>query len=75
MVRVSIEVSSGAARFGVKVQASSIQRAVRLVKGLHPASDVRVVFPIEPEAFFVVDALAKEGLIDRGVPPKEELAA
>jgi hypothetical protein len=77
MVRVSIEVRSGAAHFRVGVQASSIQRAVSLVKGLHSASDVRVVFPIDPEAFFVEDAYAKEGLIERGKlhEEQEELAA
>ena len=74
MVRVSIEVRSGAARFRVGIQASSIQRAVSLVKGLHPAGDVRVVFPIEPEAFFVRDALAREGLIE-GNKSQEGLAA
>jgi hypothetical protein len=77
MVRVSIEVRSGAARFRVGVQASSIQRAVSLVKGLHSASDVRVIFPIDAEAFFVEGILAKEGLIERGKPheEQEELAA
>jgi hypothetical protein len=74
VVRVSIEVCSGAARFRVGIQASSIQRAVSLVKGLYSASDVRVLFPIDPEAFFVEDAFAKEGLIERGMP-QEELAA
>jgi hypothetical protein len=66
VVRVSIEVRSGAAHFRVKVQASSIQRAASLVRGLHPASDVRVVFPIDPEGFFLEDALAQEGLIETG---------
>jgi hypothetical protein len=66
MVGVSVEVRSAAARFRVRVQASSIQGAVRLVKSLHSASDVRVVFPIDPEAFFVEDALAQEGLIEGG---------
>jgi hypothetical protein len=66
VVRVSTEVRSGAARFKVKVQASSIQRAASLVGGFHPASDVRVVFPIDPEGFFVEDALAQEGLIETG---------
>jgi len=33
---------------------------------VHSASDVRVVFPIDPEAFFVEDALAQEGLIEGG---------
>jgi hypothetical protein len=55
MVRVSIEVRSGAARFDVAVQAESIQRALRIVGAHHPGSDVRVRFPIDPEAFFVKD--------------------
>ena len=55
MVRVSMEVRSGAARFRVGIQASSIQGAVSLAKGLYSASDVRVIFPIDPEGFFVED--------------------
>jgi hypothetical protein len=74
VVRVSIEVRSGAAHFRVGIQASSIQRAVSLAKGLYSATDVRVIFPIDPEGFFVKDAFAKEGLIERGIP-QEELAA
>ena len=66
MVKVSIEVCYGAARFRVGVQASSIQRAVGLVKDSYSADDVRVVFPIDPEGFFAVDALAQEGLIETG---------
>lgn len=76
MVRVSVEVRSGVARFRVVVQASNIQRAVSLVKGLYSASDVRVLFPIDPERFFVKEAFAKEGLIERGKTQEEkELAA
>jgi hypothetical protein len=74
VVRVSIEVRGGAARFRVGVQASSIQRAVSLVEGFYSASDVRVGFPIDPEGFFVEDAFAREGLIERG-KPQEDLAA
>ncbi len=72
MVRVLIEVRSGTARFRVGVQASSLQRAISLVKGCYSASDVKVVFPIDPEGFFVEDALAAEGLIERGKPQEEE---
>ena len=77
MVRVSIEVRSKAARFRVGIQASSIQRALSLVQSLYSPSDVRVIFPIDPENFFVEDVLAKEGLIEGGKPQKEhdELAA
>jgi hypothetical protein len=72
VVRVSIEVRSGAARFRVGVQASSIQRAVNVVKGLYSASDVRVIFPIDPEGFFIEDPFAKEGIVRRGIPQEEK---
>jgi hypothetical protein len=52
MVKVSVEVSEGAARFTVGVQADSIDRAVSIIKERYPGRDVRVVFPIEPEGFF-----------------------
>jgi hypothetical protein len=61
VVKVSVEVRNGAARFRVGVQASSIQSALNLVKGLYSASDVKVVFPIDPESFFVADPVALEG--------------
>jgi hypothetical protein len=75
MVKVSMEVRRGAARFRVGVQASSIQRAVDFVKGFYSASAVKVVFPIDPEGFFVEDALAKEGLVEGAKPLEEELVA
>jgi hypothetical protein len=72
VVRVSVEVRCRAARFRVGVQASSIQRAVDLVKGFYSASDAKVVFPIDAEGFFVGEALAAEGLIEGGKPQEEE---
>lgn len=45
MVKVSIEVRSGVARFDVAVRAESIRRAVELVGGRYPGRDVRVKFP------------------------------
>jgi hypothetical protein len=53
MIKVSMEVREGAALFRVAVQAESISRAVSIVKGRHPGRDVRVVFPIDPEGFFL----------------------
>jgi hypothetical protein len=73
MVKVAVEVRSGTARFRVGVQASSIQRAASLVRSLHPASDVNVVFPIDPMSFFVNDPAAQTGLIEHGQP--EPIAA
>jgi hypothetical protein len=52
MIKVSVEVREGAARFRVAVQAESINQAVSIVKGEHPDRDVRVVFPIDPERYF-----------------------
>jgi hypothetical protein len=75
VVRVSIEVRSGATLFRVGVQASSIQGAVSLVKGSYSATDVQVIFPIDPEGFFVEDAFAKEGPVERGVPQEEQSVA
>jgi hypothetical protein len=77
MVRVAIEVRSGVARFRVGIQASSIQRVVSLAQRVYSASDVGVIFPIDPEGFFVEDVLAEEGLIEGSKPQKEqdELAA
>jgi hypothetical protein len=75
VVKVSMEVRSGAARYRVGLQASSIRRAVSLVTGLYSASDVRVVFPSDPERFFVEDALAKEELIESRQAEDGELAA
>jgi hypothetical protein len=55
MIRVVIEVTNGAARFDVAVQAEDIQQSVSLVAARYPASVVGVKFPIEPERFFVKD--------------------
>jgi hypothetical protein len=72
-----MEVRSGTARFKVGIQASSILSAVSFVQSLYSSSDVRVIFPIDPECFFVKDALATEGLIEGGKPQKgqDELVA
>jgi hypothetical protein len=59
----------------VGVQARSIEGAVNLVEGFYPANDVKVVFPIDPEGYFVEDTLDAEGLIERDKPQEEEQVA
>jgi hypothetical protein len=54
MIRVSVEICNGASRFRAGVWAESIERALSLVKARYPSGEAKVVFPIEPEAFFVV---------------------
>lgn len=55
MVKVSIEVVDGSARFEVAVCAQSIERALSLVAARYPRGQGRVTFPIEPEGFFIKD--------------------
>ncbi len=59
MVKVSIEVRKGAARFWVAVQAESIQRAMGIIEGRFPGGDCRMKFPIDPESFFADTAPAE----------------
>jgi hypothetical protein len=58
MIRISVEVSSGAARFRVMVQAESIERALEIVARQNPGKACEVTFPIDPETFFVEDSVA-----------------
>ena len=55
MVRISVEVTSGAASFRVSVRAESIERALEIVRSQNPGREVCVVFPIDPEIFFAGD--------------------
>ena len=65
MIRISVQVNSGTARFRVMVQAESIERALEIVGRKNPDKECEVAFPIDPETFFV------EG----SVTPVEQLAA
>ena len=59
MVKISIEVRSGAARFDVAVQAENIQRAVSLVQERYSKGSVKVKFPVESGSFLVEDRPAR----------------
>ncbi len=66
MVRISVEVSSGAARFRVSVQAQSIERALEIVQKQNPGKGCEVRFPIDTESFFVeADSVAKVGAVGK----------
>ena len=67
MIRISVEVSRGAAQYRVAVQAESIKRALEIVKSQNPSCAAKVVFPIEPEEFFVRDATVTTESLDREV--------
>lgn len=70
MIRITVDIDSGTARYRVAVQAESIRRALELVERMNPGSKFGVTFPIDPEAFFVNDPAAKAGPVER-----EKLAA
>jgi len=55
MIKVSVEVREGDGPCRMTVLAESITRAISIIQGRHPGRDVRVVFPIDPEDFFVGD--------------------
>ncbi len=66
MVRISVEVSSGTARFRVSVQAQSIERALEIAQRQNPGKDCEVRFPIDAELFFVEgDSVAKAGAVGK----------
>jgi hypothetical protein len=57
MIRVGIEVDRGAApSTTLFVRAGSIQRALEVAGGRHPDCALDVVFPLDPDTFFVPDA-------------------
>jgi hypothetical protein len=75
MVKVSVEVRNGAARFGVAVQADSIRRAVSLVGERYPGRDVRVKSPTNPEGFFVGDRVALTRIAEEFEQPTKQMVA
>ena len=62
LVKVSVEVRSGTARFRVGVWAQSMRKAIGLVGAKYPQGEVRLVLPIKPEGFFVRGPVASAAI-------------
>jgi hypothetical protein len=58
MLQVSFNVRDGATSIRVSVRPATLQRAERLVESRYPSSNAKMVFPIEPESFFVENSAA-----------------
>lgn len=58
MIKIMVEVKTRSERFSVAVSADSICQALALVDKFYPASRARIVFPIDPEMFFIGDPLS-----------------
>ncbi len=65
MVRITVEVGRGAVRYRVAVQAESIRRALEIAEGVNPGREIKVMFPIDPESFFVEESAAVAGQIEQ----------
>ena len=59
MIRVTVEIREGALTYRARVTAPSIERALRIFGGGKPGRGVRLVFPIDPDAFFVTAAASR----------------
>jgi hypothetical protein len=70
VIRVSLEVRNGGTRFTLEVQAENIKQAVNLAITRHPGCAARVLFPIDPEAFFAGEDDSASGtiLLEAGEP-------
>ena len=53
MICVTVEVREGAVTRRVRITAPSIERALRIAVDRKPARRVRLLFPIDPEDFFL----------------------
>ena len=65
MIRISIEARSGTARFKVSVQAESIEGALEMAKRYNSGKECKVVFPIDPEGYFLEDDLSRDGVVGK----------
>ena len=53
MISVTVEIRKSALTYRVRVTARSIERALKIAGDGKPGRRIRLVFPIDPEAFFV----------------------
>lgn len=60
MIRVAVEIREGALTHRTRVTAPSIERALKIAGGGKPGRRVSLVFPIEPEAFFVTEGSSRK---------------
>jgi hypothetical protein len=60
MISVTVEIRDGALTHRTRVTAPSIERALKIAGRGKPGRRVRIVFPIDPEAFFVTADLVRK---------------
>ena len=55
MIHVTVEIRESALTDRTQVTAPSIEQALKIAGGGKPGRSVRLLFPIDPEAFFVTE--------------------
>jgi hypothetical protein len=68
MIKVSVDVGSAGLR--LVVLAESIRRALLLVEDRYPGAEASVVFPLDPDEFFVGRPATAAGIEELGIPEK-----
>ena len=56
MIRVTVEISEGPLTQRAQITAPSIKQALKLAGEGKPGRRVRLLFPIDPEAFFATES-------------------
>jgi hypothetical protein len=59
MIRVTVEIREGALTYRVRVTGPSIERALEITGEGKPGRRVRLLFPIDPEAYFVPEGIGR----------------
>jgi hypothetical protein len=59
MIRVTVEINEGALTYRVRVTAPSIERALEITGEGKPGRRVRLLFPMDPEAYFVPEDIGR----------------
>src|SRR5215210_457394 len=72
VIRVSVEVCSGATRFRATVCAEGIEQALSVVSAHYPSAEATVLFPIDPEVFFAKGSALVPSVV---LPETQELEA
>ena len=64
MRRISVEVSSGTARFRVSIQAKTIERALQIAHKQNSGKQYKVIFPMASEVFSIrEESVARAGAL------------
>lgn len=59
MIRVSVQVKDGSNAFSITVCAENLRRAVEFAANRYPGHAVSVLFPLDPQVFFVEGPLPR----------------